>query len=114
MPSETRTRPRPSSRTRYRYLLFGVEGERQGPARADLIRRLRAAAPPDLDAWLTRYDGHFGILRVPRDRLGAARLWFDRDADVGGLRLRALLASGTIAGLERKHAGARSLRRGPG
>ncbi len=91
-------------RPRYRYVL--VEAIKPpGPSREDLVRLLQTRAPAGIGIWLTRYDGEWGIVRVARDGLAAARKFFDS----GTLPVRAVLTSGSIAGLQRKHRGARGL-----
>lgn len=97
----------PTRRPRYRYLLVEVNSP-PGPHREDLVRMLQTRAPAGIGIWLTRYDGQWGIVRVARDGLSAARALFDS----GILPVRAVLTSGSIAGLQRKHRGARGLHQG--
>ena len=94
----------PTRRPRYRYLLVEATSP-PGPNREELVRMLQTRAPPGIGIWLTRYDGQWGIVRVARDGLKAARALFDS----GALPVRAVLTSGSIAGLQRKHRGARGL-----
>ena len=96
---------RPSRRPRYRYLLV-QSTVTPGPPRDELVRLLQARAPPNIGVWLTRYDGEWGIVRVDRGGLDPAR----RFLDSGSVPLRSVLTSGSIAGLQRKHRGARGLR----
>lgn len=74
------------------------------------MRRLQAAAPRELGLWVTRYDGSFAIVRVRREHAAAARQFLDAHAEVS---LRPVLTSGSIAGLRRKHRGARALVQSP-
>jgi RNase P/RNase MRP subunit POP5 len=103
-PAET-DEPRPTRRPRYRYILVETT-KAPGPSREDLVRLLQSRAPPGIGIWLTRYDGEWGIVRVARDGLPAARSFLDS----GSVPVRAALTSGSIAGLQRKHPGARGLR----
>lgn len=97
--------PPPTRRPRYRYVLVEAISP-PGPSREELVRVLQTRAPPGIGIWLTRYDGHWGIVRVARDGLDAARAFFDS----GSVPVRGILTSGSIAGLQRKHSGARGLR----
>lgn len=100
MPVEPRAKP--SQRTRYRYVLFRI----LRPAhvtRGAFVDALRRAASGTNAAWLTRFDGAHGILRVGRgselDRLRPLR----EGLAAAGVDIETLATSGTIAALLRSH-----------
>ncbi len=95
---------RSSGRPRYRYLLVQVTAD-PAPSRDELVRVLQTRAPLDTGLWLTRYDGSWAIIRVFRGAEQAVRDF----VEAGGLPVRSVLTSGSIAGLQRKHRGARGL-----
>jgi hypothetical protein len=95
----------PTRRPRYRYILVQVT-QVPPPHREELVRLLQTRAPPGTGIWLTRYDGTWGIVRVNREALDGTRKFLES----GALPLRGVLSSGTIAGLQRNHPGARGLR----
>jgi RNase P/RNase MRP subunit POP5 len=99
MPPE-RTAPRPHERPRYRYVLFRLEHP-PGPPRADFIAALRRVAGES--AWLTRYDGAWGILRCLRGEETRVRAVVDERLATVGWPAASISTSGTIAALERRH-----------
>lgn len=104
MPPPEQESPASTRRPRYRYILVELTPT-PGPSREDLVRILQSCGPPGIGLWLTRYDGTWGIVRVARDGLDGARSFFAS----GAVPLRSVLTSGSIAGLQRKHRGARGL-----
>jgi RNase P/RNase MRP subunit POP5 len=109
-----RTRPRPSQRTRLRYVAFSLhrDGKPVQVRRHVLIKAVQDAATAqgllDSEPWLTRFDGHHGILRFRRGREDAAQAILSSlppiliDGEAATISGTTLLTGGTIASLERK------------
>jgi RNase P/RNase MRP subunit POP5 len=98
MRSEPTPRTKASKRTRFRYVLFLIESS--PPERSMLISQIQSRAPASMGAWLTRYEGGRGILRVVRGQEKAALVLL---RSLAGLGVRTVSTSGTIAALERRH-----------